>query len=263
MKNIRIFDKGRERMESVVQRLMAWEREWNIQILYAVDCGSWAWGFATKESDRDVRFLYKYETKEYLRLTPPPGVLTRREREMDVVGWDVYKAGRMLVNSGITLWEWLNAPIVYLERSELAAQLRELARSTYSLQKAGFQYISAARQHVAKKMEGRERVEAKVCLYVLRFLLCLRWLERKQTLPPARLTELAEEVLPENAMHRWMNELLTRRAGQVEIVPRDHIPFDWIEGELKRMEQAVKGWPQGRDATPEVEKGLLKELGFC
>jgi hypothetical protein len=137
-------------MESVVQRLKVWEREWNIQILYAADCGSRAWGFATEESDRDVRFLYRYETEEYLRLTPPPSAVTRREGEMDAVGWDVYKAGRVLVNSGITLWEWLNAPVVYLERSRLAAQLRELARSTYSLQKAGFQYISAARQHVEK-----------------------------------------------------------------------------------------------------------------
>jgi predicted nucleotidyltransferase len=79
-------------MESVVQRLKVWEREWNIQILYAADCGSRAWGFATEESDRDVRFLYRYETEEYLRLTPPPSAVTRREGEMDAVGWDVYKA---------------------------------------------------------------------------------------------------------------------------------------------------------------------------
>jgi predicted nucleotidyltransferase len=114
-----------------------------------------------------------------------------------------------------------------------------------------------------KKMKGREGLEVKVCLYVLRFLLCLRWLERKQTLPPTRLAVLAEEVLPEDAMHRWMNEILTRRTGRVEIVPREHVPIDWIDGELKRLERAVKGWPQGRDATPEVEKVLLRELGFC
>jgi hypothetical protein len=39
-----------------------------------------------------VRFLYRYETEEYLRLTPPPSAVTRREGEMDAVGWDVYKA---------------------------------------------------------------------------------------------------------------------------------------------------------------------------
>lgn len=41
----------------VVQELLRIERQNNVRILLAVESGSRAWGFASRDSDYDVRFV--------------------------------------------------------------------------------------------------------------------------------------------------------------------------------------------------------------
>ncbi len=40
----------------------------NVEILLAVESGSRAWGFASPDSDYDVRFVYLRKKEEYLRV---------------------------------------------------------------------------------------------------------------------------------------------------------------------------------------------------
>lgn len=42
----------------IVTELLAIEKKENIKIFYAAESGSRAWGFVSKDSDYDVRFLY-------------------------------------------------------------------------------------------------------------------------------------------------------------------------------------------------------------
>ena len=42
------------------------EEEENIKILLAVESGSRAWGFASPDSDYDVRFIYIRRMEDYL-----------------------------------------------------------------------------------------------------------------------------------------------------------------------------------------------------
>jgi predicted nucleotidyltransferase len=44
--------------EDIIRRLSAIEEEEGVVVLYACESGSRAWGFASTDSDYDVRFLY-------------------------------------------------------------------------------------------------------------------------------------------------------------------------------------------------------------
>jgi len=49
---------GNEVFQRVRHALAQVEAERNVRVLYACESGSRAWGFASRDSDYDVRFLY-------------------------------------------------------------------------------------------------------------------------------------------------------------------------------------------------------------
>ncbi len=52
----------------IKQELIRLEQEQQIRILYAVESGSRAWGFASQDSDWDVRFIYVHQLEWYLQI---------------------------------------------------------------------------------------------------------------------------------------------------------------------------------------------------
>jgi predicted nucleotidyltransferase len=52
--------------EKILQKLKEIELQKNVEILFAVESGSRAWGFASPDSDYDIRFIYKHEPDYYL-----------------------------------------------------------------------------------------------------------------------------------------------------------------------------------------------------
>lgn len=100
--------KGRmKQMEKLIYRkLREIEKEENIKILLAVESGSRAWGFASPDSDYDVRFIYVRAKEDYLRLVKIRDVIELPINELlDINGWDLQKTLRLLYNSNPTLFE--------------------------------------------------------------------------------------------------------------------------------------------------------------
>lgn len=54
--------------KKIKEQLRRIEDAENIKILLAVESGSRAWGFASPDSDYDVRFVYIRSLEDYLRL---------------------------------------------------------------------------------------------------------------------------------------------------------------------------------------------------
>ncbi|MDR3360732.1 MAG: nucleotidyltransferase domain-containing protein [Bifidobacteriaceae bacterium] len=91
--------------QEIESALAAVELERCVQVLYAAEAGSRAWGFSSPDSDWDVRFVYRHDRDHYLRLDRWRDViewmLGRGESGdvLDVSGWDLAKALRLLHGS--------------------------------------------------------------------------------------------------------------------------------------------------------------------
>ena len=93
-------------MEALIrEKLKEIEKREGCRILLAVESGSRAWGFASPDSDYDVRFIYVRPKESYLRLDRVRDVIeVPINDELDINGWDVDKTLRLLHKSNPTVF---------------------------------------------------------------------------------------------------------------------------------------------------------------
>ena len=66
------------------------EAEKGCRVLLACESGSRAWGFASPDSDYDVRFIYRKPREWYLRLEEPKDVIEAMlPGDIDLAGWGI------------------------------------------------------------------------------------------------------------------------------------------------------------------------------
>ncbi len=86
-------------MEEIKSRLLEIEKQENVQIFYACESGSRAWGFPSEDSDYDARFLYLRQKSWYLSIDveEKADVIERPINDLlDISGWDLRKALKLL-----------------------------------------------------------------------------------------------------------------------------------------------------------------------
>ena len=86
--------------------LAAVEQEDGVRILLAIESGSRAWGFPSRDSDYDVRFIFVRPLAAYLSIVPPRDVIERPiGADLDLGGWDLRKALGLMVRSNAVVLE--------------------------------------------------------------------------------------------------------------------------------------------------------------
>jgi uncharacterized protein len=227
-------------MNEIINRLLEIERQEKVQIFYACESGSRAWGFPSKDSDYDVRFLYLRQKNWYLSID----VEEKRDviecpinAELDISGWDLRKALKLFQKSNPPLLEWLNSSIIYLEKFTIAHQLRSLIPEFYSPKVSLYHYLHMAQGNFREYLRG-DIVWIKKYFYVLRPLLAIRWIESKSEIVPMEFDVLVEQLIDSAELKQAIDNLLERKKQGQELdrEPRIEIISDFIERELQRLE---------------------------
>jgi uncharacterized protein len=240
------------------------EAERQVRVLFAVESGSRAWGFASPDSDYDVRFVYVHKRDWYLSVEDGRDVIEVSDGDLDLAGWDLRKALRLMRRSNPALLEWLHSPLVYREDRSFTADLRGLARQTMSAEKCFQHYFHMARGHWQKYLQDDE-VRLKKYLYVLRPVMACRWLEQQRGPVPVLFSTLVNTVLPEAEVRVALGNLLVKKQAARELATQapDPVLHRFLERELARLQPVAVGMADHRDTELEPLNRLFQAVALA
>ena len=247
--------------ETIQRKLDEIEKAERVRILLAVESGSRAWGFASPDSDYDVRFIYVRSKEDYLRLEKTRDVIELPiEGELDINGWDLDKMLRLLRASNPTLFEWFSSPIVYRETA-FADEFRSVMLKYFSSRRGLSHYLSMAAKNYREYLKG-DIVKAKKYFYVLRPILACRWILDKGTPPPMLFSELMEAEL-DPAILPDVNRLLDlkRNAPEIKTIPKIERINRYLDSSIEEVRSRIAQLPEDANhGWEELERLFLSQL---
>lgn len=221
----------------ILRRLRNAEAEHDIRILFAIESGSRAWGFASPNSDYDVRFIYMREPEWYQAVD----LEERRDvieypivDDIDLNGWDVRKALRLFWKSNPAFVEWIQSPITYIDQSLFREAALALLPEIYSPEKGIYHYRSMAKTNYRGYLR-EPVVRLKKYFYVLRPLLAARWIAKTGSAAPIEFDTLLSLLQQESLVLSEVHTLLEQKRGAPELGLAPAVPplNSFIEAELE------------------------------
>jgi predicted nucleotidyltransferase len=252
--------KGVRLKQEILAVLDRVEQQHSVRILCAVESGSRAWGFASQDSDYDVRFIYANPSDWYLSVFEKRDVIEPLgDGALDPSGWDLRKALRLFSKCNLALNEWLNSPIIYRELAGFRNQLRSLIPAFFNPIAAVHHYSSMATAAFGAREPSGE-INTKKLFYALRALLACRWIERNGSQPPTEFDRLVATVAEENEKP-WIANLLELKAQGREADrttdTRKHL--EPMMTELTGFESYSARAPRPAKGNPDVLDGILRQ----
>jgi len=242
--------------QQIQDELKLIEQKEQVRILFACESGSRAWGFPSRDSDYDVRFLYIRPVDWYLSIFDKRDVIERPISSMlDINGWDIKKALNLFRKSNPPLLEWLQSPIIYYESYTIAEQIRSLSPLTFSPKSCLYHYLHMAKRNYRDYLQG-EQVKIKKYFYVLRPILACQWIERVGTMPPMEFGSLVRELIPGGGeLDRAIQTLVERKTSgeELDLEPRIGPINSFLEQQIGHFEQSAR---EMSDAAAERDQQL-------
>ncbi len=231
-----------------------------VRILLAVESGSRAWGFASPDSDYDVRFIYMRRSEDYLRLDTLGDVIEwQLDEVLDINGWDLRKALIQFHRGNATLFEWSHSPIVY-RCTDLWRQIYGEAGKCFSQKAVVCHYYGTAKSTYMGYLQGEE-VRYKKYFYALRPLLACRYIEQYGTIPPVPFAELLRQDLPPEVQAEIHNLLERKKVtGEKDLNPRIPVIHHFIGQELERQKALGDAMEDDRCGEWEGLNSLFREV---
>ena len=204
--------------ELVLMKIREKEEKENIRVLHVIESGSRAWGFASPDSDYDVRFIYVRNKDFYLSLRENKDFIDWELNEvLDINGWDLKKALQHFYKSNATLFEWSNSPVVYYTTDEWK-QIYAVASKYFACKSALYHYYGTANKNYHEYL-CEEMVKYKKYFYVLRPILACKWIEEKLVYYKEMVDSMADDRNPDwNPLEGVFSRMVvdTLRGGENE-----------------------------------------------
>lgn len=244
--------------DKILEKLKQIELEKGVEILYAVESGSRAWGFASPDSDYDIRFIYKHDLNYYLSLWEQTDVIEfMTADDLDGSGWDLRKTVKLLAKSNAPLLEWLFSPVVYFENEAFVTQMRRLAQDCFSPVACLHHYLGTTKNFM--DVCQAEEVKLKSYFYALRNALAGKWIIENNSFPPVDFMELLP-IAPQNIQEK-VKELMSIKANQDEkyLHPKEVLITNFLMETVKFNQENAAGLRSGKKMAVDLD-GVFRGL---
>ncbi len=247
--------------DEIISKLNAIEKEYNIKILYAIESGSRGWGFASKDSDYDVRFIYIHQADWYLSIEDKKDFIEVPINDLlDINGWDIRKTLLHFKKSNPTLLEWLSSPIIYADNYSVAQKMRELLPDYFSPVPTMYHYLHLAKNKFDEVM-STDHVKIKKYFYILRPILACMWIENSNTMPPMEFSKLMIGQQLDGTLVNEINKLLEKKTSglEIDIEPKSSIIIDFLDSRIEHFEQYLKTVKKDKKSDYNSLNSLFRE----
>lgn len=253
-----LYHKIKTMTPKILEKLKETEEKRDIEILLAVESGSRAWGFASPDSDYDIRFIYRHEKDWYLSPWDKDETIEfMTEDDLDGSGWDLRKTFHLLLKSNAALLSWFYSPIVYVKNETFYELFKPLADACFSPIAVSYHYLSMSKKYL--EACRHDEVKLKSYFYCLRTALTGRWILDKGTVPPVLFSELL--VLTDDFTRSKIENLIALKAtnGESYLHPNDWELFGFLEEMIKENEERAKSLKGGNADKGEMER-VFREI---
>ena len=234
---------------AIDDRLDAVEASERCRILLAVESGSRAWGFPSPDSDHDCRFIYVRDRDDYCTPWPRRDVIeTPLDAVLDVNGWDLGKALKLMLKGNAVIGEWLASPIVYRGDNRFCREMLAFAQTYADRDAIARHYLHLGERQQRTYFADEKQVELKKLFYALRPAMALRWLRLHPDarIPPMHFPTLVSQSTPEPALAETVDRLLAAKAvtHELGIGPLPPVVRDFVTDEFARAAMIFTASPR-------------------
>lgn len=244
------------RIKNILHEVAAKEE---INILYACESGSRAWGFSSPDSDYDVRFIYVRKETDYLSVSNKKDYLNFPiTDELDIYGWDIRKVLQLLLKSNATPFEWLQSPVIYSESIPFRVEMLNLLTNYFCPATQMFHYLGITDGALAGISDGRLKI--KKLFYILRPLLAAKWIAVEKSYPPMNIFPLLKTVSlsDKELIHRLIKE--KSAVNESFYVEADKNLFEFITNEREILWTYAKNIAKTKFFTEPLNHFFIKCL---
>ncbi len=204
------LDSEPEPIEEIIEdELERIEDEKGIKILLAVESGSRAWGFASPDSDYDVRFIYVHKPEWYFSVASQPDTIEYMSEDhlLDFSGWELRKTLRLLAKTNPNLSDWLLTDMTYIADEKFLKEIRKAQADFYNPINAMYHFFNIAKRHDEGYLR-RNGCTLKKFLYFLRGVLACEYIEKHKVHPPVDFRKLVDATVSDNNLKKSIYRLL-------------------------------------------------------
>ena len=214
--------------DAILQEINNFSKVKDVKILLVVEAGSRAWGFESKDSDYDVRFIYSKRKEKYLELNQGKDVVDLiHTDDLDIVGWDISKFLKLIYKSNPNAYELLHCKPYY--EDDDFKKIREVVPLYYNNFKTAWHYYSISEKHNRKRRIENKIPNKKTYLHAVRATLCAMWAyDHQYDFPPRNIEDL-KFMLDEDLIPIVDGIIVDKKCGIADL-PCDNIPEldEWL-----------------------------------
>ncbi|PQJ78220.1 nucleotidyltransferase domain-containing protein [Polaribacter porphyrae] len=240
------------------KKLKEIEKSKKVNILFACESGSRAWGFASPDSDFDFRFIYVKPLEWYLSVLGKKDSIDIMDGNFDAVGWELKKQLRLMMKSNIPALEHLFSPIIYEGNDLLIKEMRDIGLECFSPIKSMFHYLSMSKKYEEKLK--KDEIKLKDLFYALRTSLAGKWILEHNTLPPVVFEKML--YLVDKNLESEIKNLMKIKSqnGESYIHPRNNCVINLVSELIAENNKYAKTLPNGKPDSEKINTFLYKTL---
>ena len=228
--------------DKINQALKELEAKEQCRILFAAESGSRAWGFASPDSDYDIRAIYVKSEAWYWDITEKKRdtIEAMLPGDLDISAWELRKTLQLFNKSNPSLYEWLGSPFIYYADNDFFDALKGLIPLFFSPIHTGHHYLALAENSWSTR-DAADVISLKKLFYALRGLLCAMWCAEFQTMPPTEFDKLLlPELLPGEIL-QLIKRLKLQKQGADEkaALPLPRSLYDFYTVQREKIQQRL------------------------